>query len=224
MEAQKLSNTKETIAFLAQKFPQCFTVDGDVKPLKIGIFQDLSEALKDDESISNRMLRISLRHYTSSWKYLASVKEGVARVDLDGNGGEVINAEHAEHAAQALKESKQKAAEKRQAEKASKKSDNSNKERRGPSKTANKKFASKSFSSKPKALPRNDKPAMKAMKISDEELSTGLQVSVKVGKQPMPAVITELGKDGIFVQLNSGMTVKVQREQLRVLVKQNEKG
>ncbi len=113
-EQQKLANSKEVLAFLASEFPKCFALQAEAKPLKIGIFHDLSERLKDDARLSKRLLRMSLRHYTSSWKYLASVKEGAYRIDLDGVDGDKIEKEHAEHAATQLKESKAKAAEKRQ--------------------------------------------------------------------------------------------------------------
>jgi sRNA-binding protein len=52
------------------------------------------------------MLRSALRQYTSSWRYLHGLKAGQARVDLDGNPGELLTEEHIEHAKQALKESK----------------------------------------------------------------------------------------------------------------------
>ena len=67
---QKFSNSKEVIAYLVETFPKCFSLEGEVKPLKIGIFQELSERLKDDERVSKTLLRSSLRHYTNSWRYL----------------------------------------------------------------------------------------------------------------------------------------------------------
>lgn len=39
---EKLKNSKEVIAYIAERFPQCFTLEGEAKPLKIGIFQDRS--------------------------------------------------------------------------------------------------------------------------------------------------------------------------------------
>jgi ProP effector len=45
----------------------------------------------------------------------------------------------------------------------------------------------------------------------------GTAVSVKVGKSPLPAVITEIQKDGVQVQLNTGMVVKVSQDQLRLM-------
>ena len=41
-------------------------------------------------------------------------------------------------------------------------------------------------------------------------------VTVKIGKSPMPATITDVSKDGIQVQLDTGMVVKVQLENLRL--------
>ena len=105
---QKFTNSKEVIAFLAETFPKCFSVEGEARPLKIGIFQDLAERLNDEERVSKTLLRSTLRHYTNSWRYLYSIKEGAHRVDLDGAEGDAIEKEHAEHAQKQLEESKQK--------------------------------------------------------------------------------------------------------------------
>ncbi|WP_033137313.1 RNA chaperone ProQ, partial [Aeromonas finlandensis] len=104
---EKLKNSKEIVAYLVEKFPACFVAEGEAKPLKIGIFQDLAERLADDARVSKTMLRSALRQYTSSWRYLHGLKAGQARVDLDGNPGELLTEEHIEHAKQALKESKE---------------------------------------------------------------------------------------------------------------------
>ncbi|MFQ3250631.1 MAG: ProP effector [Glaciecola sp.] len=212
-EQQKLANSKEVLAFLASEFPKCFSLQAEAKPLKIGIFHDLSERLKDDTRLSKRLLRMSLRHYTSSWKYLASVKEGAHRVDLDGVDGELVEKEHADHAATQLKESKAKAAEKRQEQK------KQLQEKKGLKNRA--KIPGKGAASDKKPTERKSKPAptkVKVRELVDDDLKVGLQVSVKVGSTPMPATITEVAKDGIQVQLNSGMSVKVQRAQLRLVV------
>ena len=212
-EQQKLVNSKEVLAFLATEFPKCFTLQAEAKPLKIGIFHDLSERLKDNDRLSKRLLRMSLRHYTSSWKYLAAVKEGVHRIDLDGVDGDLVEKEHADHAAAQLKESKAKAAEKRQEQKKQIQEKKAHKNRA--------KIPGKGTSSDKKPVERKAKPApvkVKVRELEDDDLKVGLEVSVKVGSTPMPATITELAKDGIQVQLNSGMTVKVQRAQLRLVV------
>ncbi|OCG18855.1 hypothetical protein A9G24_11490 [Gilliamella sp. App6-5] len=110
MESQfQLTNSKEIIAYLAQQFPNCFTLEGEAKPLKIGIFQDILSRLDNSDIISKTKLRAALRAYTMSWRYLYSIKAGANRVDLDGNPHEVINQEQMDHAQQQLKDSKEKA-------------------------------------------------------------------------------------------------------------------
>ena len=91
-EAPKLSSNKEIIAYLAEKFPLCFALDGEAKPIKIGLFQDLAEALQDDPRVSKTQLRHALRQYTSNWRYLHSCREGAVRVDLYGNPAGVLEA------------------------------------------------------------------------------------------------------------------------------------
>jgi len=97
---QKLTDTKAIIAYLIEKFPLCFIAEGEAKPLKIGLFQDLAEALKDDERVSKTQLRQALRQYTSNWRYLHGCREGAERVDLYGNPAGVLDAEHVSHATQ----------------------------------------------------------------------------------------------------------------------------
>lgn len=105
---EKLKNSKELIAYLCELFPTCFIADGEAKPLKIGIFQDLAARLAEDARVSKTLLRSALRQYTSSWRYLHGIKAGAIRVDLDGNECGVLTEEHVTHAKQALKESKDK--------------------------------------------------------------------------------------------------------------------
>ena len=76
-------DVKQILAELSEKFPLCFSQSGEAKPLKIGIFQDLAQRLSEEDGISKTQIRHALRLYTSSWRYLAGVKVGVARVDLD---------------------------------------------------------------------------------------------------------------------------------------------
>lgn len=106
--SEKLKNSKEVIAYLAECFPQCFVAAGEAKPLKIGIFQDLAERLAEDPKVSKTLLRTALRQYTSSWRYLHGLKAGMQRVDLDGNPCGELTQEHIDHAKGALKESKEK--------------------------------------------------------------------------------------------------------------------
>ena len=104
----KRVSTKEIIAYLAEKFPACFSIEGHAKPLKIGIFQDLAEKLAGDETVSKTRLRQALRHYTSSWRYLKAIKVGSFRIDIDGNDSAEIDQEQADYANKTLKESQEK--------------------------------------------------------------------------------------------------------------------
>ncbi len=80
MENQpKLNSSKEVIAFLAERFPHCFSAEGEARPLKIGIFQDLVERVGGEMNLSKTQLRSALRLYTSSWRYLYGVKPGATR-------------------------------------------------------------------------------------------------------------------------------------------------
>ncbi len=62
MENQpKLNSSKEVIAFLAERFPHCFSAEGEARPLKIGIFQDLVERVGGEMNLSKTQLRSALR-------------------------------------------------------------------------------------------------------------------------------------------------------------------
>lgn len=208
---QKFANSKEVIAFLAEKFPHCFSVKGEAKPLKIGIFQDLALELSDEQRLSKTLLRSTLRHYTNSWRYLESVSEGANRVDLNGDKGAVIEAEHAEHAQLLLSESKAKAAEKRKELKKTapkRKSDKAQNPPRAKSNNSAHKAGTKVQNA------NSNKPI--PQKLTTEDMVIGTKVTVKLGKVPMPAVISKVEKDGIHVQLDTGMVVKVDQNALRL--------
>ncbi|WP_018236930.1 ProQ/FINO family protein [Ensifer sp. BR816] len=71
---------------LSEKWPNAFNAKLP-KPLKIGIRQDI-RAL--DGELSDEELGRALRAYTRTDKYLANMRAGAARVDLNGNpAGEV---------------------------------------------------------------------------------------------------------------------------------------
>lgn len=62
MENQpKLNSSKEVIAFLAERFPHCFSAEGEARPLKIGIFQDLVDRVAGEMNLSKTQLRSALR-------------------------------------------------------------------------------------------------------------------------------------------------------------------
>lgn len=232
----KLSNVKDVLAYLETKFPQCFSIKGEVRPLKIGIFQDLAERLHDDTVVSKTQLRQALRVYTSSWRYLSVIKAGIARIDLDGLEGDLIDESQAEYAAKTLSESKAKAAEARKAKKqqditppvqpehAKEQSDNDNrkatKQKKTSSKNLNKSSVpfSKTSRTRPSANANSDASTSRISlnPVSAEKLISGTNVLVKLGSSPVAATVIDVSRDqlDVTVQLASGMVVKTRRDSL----------
>ena len=198
-EVQKLTNNKEIIAYLAEKFPLCFSLEGEAKPLKIGLFQDLSEALKDDERVSKTQLRHALRQYTSNWRYLHGCKVGAVRVDLQGNPAGELEQEHADHAAQQLAEAKALVAQKRAAEKAAKAATEKKRPARRIPKQGEKTVR---------------KPKLVLTSINMAELQEGQQVKVKVGDRAQNAKVLEFSNEAARVELDNGLVVNVTADRL----------
>ncbi|GAM70027.1 proQ protein [Vibrio sp. JCM 19236] len=205
---EKLKTTKEVIAYIAECFPKCFTLEGEAKPLKIGIFQDLAERLNEDEKVSKTQLRQALRQYTSSWRYLHGVKPGAVRVDLDGNECGELEQEHVDHAQQALAESKARVAARRkeQADKA--------REEQKAKRAANKTKKVPARKSKPRTEQKPKAP-VETRALNSDEIAVGNNVNVNMGKGNMAATIVEVNKDDVRVQLNNGLQMVVKAEHLR---------
>lgn len=217
--SEKLPTSKAVIAYLAEQFPQCFTVEGEAKPLKIGIFDDLAERLSDDPKVSKTRLRGALRQYTNSWRYLRCITEGAERVDLDGAVVGTVEKDHAEHAAEALAESKAKANEKRKQQakqRAESSAANKDSARKGASKPNAKRAqaqrAGKATATKAKKA--EPKPELKLEQLNDSGVEVGQSVHVKLGQSPVAGTVTSIEKSDIQVQLASGITVKVKAENL----------
>ncbi|MCG3725695.1 RNA chaperone ProQ [Vibrio cincinnatiensis] len=202
---EKLKNSKEVIAYIAECFPKCFTLEGEAKPLKIGIFQDLAERLNEDPKVSKTQLRAALRQYTSSWRYLHGVKAGAVRIDLDGNACGELEEQHVEHAQAALAESKARvdARRKEQAKKV--------REETKAKPKAKKPQARRAQASAPKA----EKKPVETRALQADELSVGKQVNVNMGKGNMAATIVEINKEDVRVQLGNGLQMVVKTEHLR---------
>ncbi|WP_441257586.1 RNA chaperone ProQ [Vibrio sp. Vf1514] len=204
---EKLKNSKEVIAYIAECFPNCFTLEGEAKPLKIGIFQDLADRLSEDSKVSKTQLRAALRQYTSSWRYLHGVKAGAVRVDLDGNACGVLEEQHVEHAKAALAESKARVEARRKEQ---------GKKVREDAK-AKPKAAKKPQARRPqqKAAPKADKKPVETRALTADELNVGNEVNVNMGKGNMAATIVEINKEDVRVQLGNGLQMVVKAEHLR---------
>ncbi|USD39752.1 MULTISPECIES: RNA chaperone ProQ [Ferrimonas] len=207
----KLSDTKAVIAFLCEKFPNCFSLEGDAKPLKVGLFQDLAEALADDETVSKTQLRQALRRYTNSWRYLRCVKAGTQRVDLQGEACGEIDAQHVEHAQQALKESQEKAK--------ARKIEQGKQNKGNPEAKKRSKLKSKPVSApraKAAEAKREEKPRPELKTVEAAALSVDQKVKVQLGRAPASGVVVDINKDDVQVRLDSGMTVKVKASHIRI--------
>lgn len=203
----KRTSTKEIIAYLAEKFPACFSLEGPAKPLKIGIFQDLAEKLTDDETVSKTRLRQALRHYTSSWRYLKSVKVGSVRVDIDGTDAAEIDQAQADYATKTLKESQEKFGNKKPKENNTKKQYKDRKPVQVQDSKPDQKAKFKAVKSTKRS---NVKTEVKLKPVSVDAIIVGSKVKVQLSNSPMNATITEVSGKDISVQLDSGMVVKTQ--------------
>jgi len=208
----KRISTKDIITYLSETFPECFSVKGSVKPLKVGIFQDLAEKLNDDEKVSKTRLRQALRHYTSSWRYLKAIKVGVSRVDIDGKDVAEIDEEQANYASKTLKESQEKFSknlknQKKTHEKGDQKSSD-NKSDKVPTEAKRDSAKYKSVKSSKRKVVKKDLPPLKP--VESATIKVGSKVKVQLGNAPMNATITEIAGKDISVQLDSGMTIKTQ--------------
>ncbi|MEJ5071166.1 RNA chaperone ProQ [Enterobacter ludwigii] len=228
MENQpKLNSSKEVIAFLAERFPQCFSAEGEARPLKIGIFQDLVARVEGEMNLSKTQLRSALRLYTSSWRYLYGIKAGATRVDLDGNPCGELDEQHVTHARQQLEEAKarvqaqraEQQAKKREAAIAAGEPVDAPRRERKPRPAAPRKEAGAN-KPRPAAKPAAAKAPRPAREerltpVSDiSELSVGQSLKVKAGNNAMDATVLEITKDGVRVQLTSGMSMIVRTEHL----------
>ncbi|MCL9667905.1 RNA chaperone ProQ [Rosenbergiella epipactidis] len=222
MENQpKLSSSKEVIAYLSQQFPSCFIAEGEAKPLKIGIFQDLVERIPAEMNLSKTQLRSALRVYTSSWRYLYGIKAGATRVDLDGNACGTLEEQHVEHARQQLEEAKARVAAHRAKQRSEAKADDAGKAERRPRKPSARKPAAQNASAtenkprKPKSDSRQSSPAEGKPVTDISVLKVGQPIRVKAGLSAVDATVLEISKEGVRVQLASGLAMIVRPEHLQ---------
>ena len=224
----KPQTNKELIAYLAEKFPQCFILKGTAKPLKIGIFQELAEQLSEDDQVSKTRLRQVLRHYTSSWRYLKAIKLGVKRVDLQGEEVAEIDQEQADYASKTLKESQEKfghkntdkvankSAYKKTQDKSTDKSYKTNQEKthKHKNKFSTVKSTTKSGAKVNKEIKK--KTAIKLEKIDQANVSVEQAVKVQLGNSAMDAIVKEISGGDVSVELSSGMVVKTKLANLYI--------
>ncbi|MCW2484779.1 RNA chaperone ProQ [Candidatus Symbiopectobacterium sp. NZEC127] len=232
MENQpKLNSSKDVIAFLAERFPLCFTTEGDTRPLKIGIFQDLVTRVSETDSVSKTQLRSALRLYTSSWRYLYGIKLGAQRVDLDGNPCGELEQQHVDHARKQLEEAKARVQAQRAEQQAKRRAAGETTDQparqRKPAPRRERPAADSAprqpRTSAPRAsAPRPPKaateraPQPQRVNVTDiTALKIGQEIKVRAGKDAMDATVLEIAKGEVRVQLASGLAMIVRAEHLQ---------
>ncbi len=97
----------QIINWLVEHFPNTFfKKENQVKPLKIGIFDDIIDFYErlDSPPFSKKSLREALRYYSTSPAYLICQKENAPRIDLYGNETDLVTQEQAKYAYQRYEE------------------------------------------------------------------------------------------------------------------------
>ena len=170
----------------------------------------------------NAELRAALRLYTSSWRYLYGVKAGAIRVDLDGNPCGELEEQHIAHARQQLEEAKARVQAQRAAQQAKKREaaaaagqpdEGVRRERKPRPQQPRRKEGAEQRKPRPVAAkaPREER----LTPVSDVSvLTVGQALKVKAGNNAMDATVLEITKDGVRVQLTSGMSMIVRAEHL----------
>jgi sRNA-binding protein len=88
------------VELLKAYFPLCFKDVKEIKPLKIGIKQDLVKMLstREDIVIGDKACMVSsMAYYVNSAAYHKSVVAGAMRIDLEGNGAGAVTAEESQY-------------------------------------------------------------------------------------------------------------------------------
>ncbi|KAA9001705.1 RNA chaperone ProQ [Affinibrenneria salicis] len=234
MENQpKLNSSREVIAFLAERFPLCFTAEGETRPLKIGIFQDLIARVPESDNVSKTQLRSALRLYTSSWRYLYGIKPGAQRVDLDGNPCGELEQQHVDHARKQLEDAKARVQAQRAEQQAKKRASG---DAAPASRPANRKPAvrregkgaadarkpqpagqkvNRSSSPRPARAANGEQPQQHVAVTDISRLKIGQEIKVRAGKSAMDATVLEIAKGEVRVQLASGLAMIVRAEHLQ---------
>lgn len=95
----------EALIWLTNRFPEAFDNTTRIRPLKVGIMQDIL-AYSDEAAtagISKSKLREAVVLFTRRVDYLACLKAKESRIDLNGQYVADVTAEEADHAATKIK-------------------------------------------------------------------------------------------------------------------------
>lgn len=87
------------LQLLMDAYPDVFNRD-NIRPLKIGIQEDLVA----DEKVAKNKIKRALASYVRSLGYIRSIREGVERIDINGQAAGQVTAEEALHAKNKLRD------------------------------------------------------------------------------------------------------------------------
>lgn len=87
------------LQLLLEAYPKTFDRN-NVRPLKIGIQEDLIA----DDKVSKNKIKRALASYVRSLNYYRSLREGVDRVDINGEPAGQVTKDESDYAKQKLKE------------------------------------------------------------------------------------------------------------------------
>jgi len=95
----------DTLKWLAQTFPHAFNTEKQVKPLKIGIINDIFAYLEENQitHLSKSKIRQAMVVFTRRMEYLVCLKCREPRVDLDGNATTEVTEDEALQAKEKIK-------------------------------------------------------------------------------------------------------------------------
>jgi ProP effector len=94
---------QHVIDWLIEHFPSAFFKKrNEIKPLKIGIFDDIIDFYErlEDPPFSKKSLREALSYYSASPSYLLCQKANAARIDIYGVEVDLVSEEQAKYAHQ----------------------------------------------------------------------------------------------------------------------------
>jgi ProP effector len=240
---QRKYSPREVLDFLIEKFPKCFFAynSENVRPIKIGILEDIVARLGDEISpegkYSKTAIRQGIKVYASSLAYLDACKVGAVRVDLDGNECDGPITEEQEKYAQEKKEAVKKKISERQnkARAAGAGTGNANagaKKPRPAGEGYKKKFGgpgSKNFHGKPfnrnggKSYPQKKTytrpPVYLYVPVDLDTLKVGDFVSVRIAEGIAKGFVDKIEPDDIHVKMRNGNIVHSKISSLRLVVR-----
>lgn len=93
------------LKWLQHQFPAAFDISLRIRPLKIGILEDIMQysEIAAEQNISRSKLREAVMLHTRRLDYLVTLKLQEVRIDLRGNPIEQVSCEDAQQATQKIK-------------------------------------------------------------------------------------------------------------------------